>query len=105
LGRLVRREEHLAELKRDAQALMERYSLEARKGLDLYTTEDRHDAYRALGINVIAYPDGTLELTGDAIGELRSDSMRSKPMDLSHAPLSTGARLPFLTITPPFESL
>ena len=104
LGKLVRHEEYLAELEWDAKALMERYSFEAREGLDLYTPEDRHDAYRALGIKVISYPDGTLELTSGALGEIRSDAIRSNPMDLSQAPLSTGASLPLLTVTPPVES-
>jgi site-specific DNA recombinase len=105
LEKLVRHEEHLAELERDVEALMERYSFEAREGLDLYKPEDRHDAYRALGIKVISFPDGTIELTGGAVGEVRSDIIQSMPMDLSQAPLSTGASLPFLTVTPPLESL
>jgi site-specific DNA recombinase len=105
LGKLARHHEHMAELERNADALLERYTFEAREGLDFYTLEDRHDAYRALGIEVISYPDGTVELTGSALGEVRSDSVRPKPMDLSQAPLSTGASLPFLTVTPPLESL
>jgi Recombinase zinc beta ribbon domain len=104
LGKLVRHHEHLAELERGAEALIERYTSEASEGLDLYTPEDRHNAYRALGIKVISYADGTLELTSDALPEVGSDSIRSKPIDLSQAPLSTGASLPFLTVTPPLES-
>jgi hypothetical protein len=105
LGKLAHHHEHMAELERDAEALLERYTFEAREGLDLYTPEDRHHAYRALGIKVISYPDGTVELTSSALGEVRSDPVRSMPMDLSQAPLSTGASLPFLTVTPPLESL
>jgi site-specific DNA recombinase len=105
LGKLARHHEHMAELERNAEALLERYTFEAREGLDLYTLKDRHDAYRALGIEVISYPDGMVVLTGSALGEVRSDPVRSKPMDLSQAPLSTGASLPFLTVTPPLESL
>src|SRR5215208_4407394 len=83
-GKLARHHEHRAELERNAEALLERYTFEAREGFDLYTPEDRHDAYRALGIEVISYPDGTVELTGSALGEVRSDSVRPKPIERSH---------------------
>jgi hypothetical protein len=53
-----------SELESEAEALMERYRFEARKGLDLYTPQDRFDTYKALGLKVIAYPDGTTELIG-----------------------------------------
>ena len=33
---------------------MELYRQQAREGLDLYTPQDRHDAYKTLGIKVIA---------------------------------------------------
>jgi site-specific DNA recombinase len=105
LGKLARHHEHMAELERDAEALMERYTLEASDGLELYTPKDRHDAYRALGIKVISYPDGTVELTSSVLLEVRSDNVRSNPMDLSQSPLSTGASLPLLTVTPPLEIL
>ena len=105
LGKLNRHHEHLAELERGAEALMERYTFEAREGLDLYTPEDKHDAYRRLGIKVICYPDGSVELNSSVPGEVGSDTLRSIPMDLSQSPLSTGASLPFLTVTPPLESL
>lgn len=68
MGKLARHNEHLAELERDADALMESSCFEASEGLDLYTPEDRHDAYRAPGIEVIPYPDGRVELTGSARG-------------------------------------
>lgn len=65
---------------------MGRYSIAAREGLDLYAPEDRHEAYRAMGIKVIAYPDGSLELTGDALGEMRNDSVRSNPIETGQTP-------------------
>ena len=43
---------------------MKRYRFEAREGLDLYTPQDRFDAYKDLGLKVIANPDGTIELIG-----------------------------------------
>jgi hypothetical protein len=84
LGKLARHHEHRAELERNAEALLERYTFEAREGLDLYTPEDRHDAYRALSIEVISYPVGTVELSGSALGEVRSDGIRPKPIEQSH---------------------
>lgn len=60
LDKLMRQQERMAQLERDTEALMERYRFEAREGLDLFTPEDRHDAYRTLGLKVIAHPDGHL---------------------------------------------
>jgi hypothetical protein len=104
LGKLARYHEHLAELERGAEALMERYTFEASEGLDFYTPEDKHDAYRRLGIKVICYPDGSVELNSSVLGGVCSDFARPNPIDLSQAPLSTVASLPFLTVTPPLKS-
>ncbi len=54
--------EQLASLKLKTDALIEAYSRKARLGLDLYTPQDRFDAYKALGAKLIAHPDGTREL-------------------------------------------
>src|SRR5215218_449966 len=62
--------ERLASLKLETEALIEAYSSKALAGLDLYTPQDRFDAYKALGLKVIAHPDGTIELIG---GPLCSD--------------------------------
>ena len=64
------RAERLASLKLETEALIEAYSSKAHAGLDLYTPQDRFDAYKALGLKVIAHPDGTIELIG---GPLCSD--------------------------------
>ncbi len=58
---------------------MERYRFEAREGLDLFTPQDRHDAYKTLGINVIAHPDGSTELTGSVLMDFHSDNIRPTP--------------------------
>jgi chromosome segregation ATPase len=63
--------EHLASLKFKTEALIEAYSRKARLGLDLYTPQDRFDAYKALGAKLIAHPDGTRELI---VGVLRLSS-------------------------------
>jgi hypothetical protein len=54
--------DQLASLKLKSDALVGAYSRKARLGLGLYTPQDRFDAYKALGVNVIAHPDGTREL-------------------------------------------
>ena len=41
--------ERLASFKLKTEALIEAYSRKARLGLDLYTQQDRFDAYKALG--------------------------------------------------------
>jgi hypothetical protein len=104
LGKLARHHERIAEFELAREALVERYTFEAKEGLDLYTPEDRHDAYRRLGIKVISHADGTVELNSSVLGEVCSDFARPNPIDLSQAPLSTGASLPFLTVTPPLKS-
>ena len=62
--------ERLASLKLETEALIEAYSSKAHSGLDLYTPQDRFDAYKVLGLKVTAYPDGNMELTA---GPLCSD--------------------------------
>jgi site-specific DNA recombinase len=104
LDKLMRQQERMAQLERDTQALMERYRFEAHEGLDLYTPQDKHDAYKTLGIKVIAHPDGSTELTGSVLVDDHSDSIRAKPFERSQLPLSTGARRPLFTVTPPVES-
>ena len=69
--------EWFASLKLETEALIEAYSKKARAGLDHYTPQDRHDAYRALGLNITAHPAGTVELTGSALcsnAEIRQTS-------------------------------
>jgi hypothetical protein len=60
LEKLTRHQEHIAELESDVEALVDTYCYQAREVLDLYTPQDRHDAYRKLGLNVIAHPDGSI---------------------------------------------
>ena len=71
--------ERLASFKLKTEALIEAYSHKARLGLDLYTQQDKFDAYKALGVKVIAYPDGTRELI---VGLLHSnlESLSGRPL-------------------------
>ncbi len=89
LEKLTHHQERVAELERDAEALMELYTYQAREGLDLYTPQDRHDAYKAPGIKVIAHPDGSTELTGSVLAnfhsDLHSDNGRAIPSEEYHA--------------------
>jgi hypothetical protein len=85
LEKFARHQERLAELERDAEALMELYRQQAREGLDLYTPQDRHDAYKALSIKVIAHQDGSTELTGNLVADLHSDNVRAMPNEEYHA--------------------
>jgi len=90
LGEIVRHQEHLAELERSLETLAERYRFEAREGLNLYTPQDKHDAYKALGINVLAHPDGSTELVGSVLLGNHSDNVRSMPIGRSHPPCPRG---------------
>jgi hypothetical protein len=72
-------------LEREVEALMELYSYQAREGLDLYTPQDGHDAYKTLGIRVIAHSDGSTELTGGLLAELHSDNKFMIPNEEYHA--------------------
>ena len=67
LEKLTHHQERVAKLECEAEALIEHCRLQALEGLDLFTPEDRHDAYQALGIKVTAHADGAAELTGSAI--------------------------------------
>jgi hypothetical protein len=84
LAKFLHLQERIAQLERETEALMERCRFEAREGLDLYTPQNRHDAYKALGISVIAHPDGSTELTGNVPLDINGDSIGSTPFDNDH---------------------
>ena len=42
----------------------EPYSEQASRGLDYFTPEDRHQAYKKLRLSVLVHPGGDLEVTG-----------------------------------------
>ncbi len=71
LEALSARTERIASLKLEAEALIEAYSEKARTGLDLYMPEDKHAAYKALGVTVLAHQDDPLEI---AIKAIRSNT-------------------------------
>jgi hypothetical protein len=57
----------------------------ANEGLDLYKPQDRHDVYKALGIKVMVYPNGSIEFTGSLLADPRSDNMGAMPNEEYHA--------------------
>jgi len=56
--------ERLANLELEADALLEQYARMTPEGLDRYTPEDRHQAYKALRLRVVVHPDGAIEADG-----------------------------------------
>ena len=64
LAGLEERRARLADLELDKAALLETYSAKASEGLDHFTPEDRHDAYKKLRLSVLVHPGGDLEVTG-----------------------------------------
>ncbi len=64
LDALADRRERLAELEGDKAALLETYSEKASEGLDYFTPEERHQAYKKLRLAILIHPGGDLEVTG-----------------------------------------
>jgi site-specific DNA recombinase len=64
LAALEERRARLVDLERDKATLLEIYSEKVSKGLDHFTPEDRHDAYKKLRLSVLVHPGGDLEVTG-----------------------------------------
>ncbi len=87
LEKLTHHQERVAKLESEADALMEHCRLQAHEGLDLFTPEDRHDAYKALGIKVIAQADGVAELTGSAVVGASSSESHTRRVPLNHRQL------------------
>jgi hypothetical protein len=54
----------LAFLEQDKTTLLETYSEKASRGLEYFTPEDRHQAYKQLCVPILVHPGGDLEVTG-----------------------------------------
>jgi hypothetical protein len=54
----------LMSLELEADALLEHYTRITPEGLDRYTPEDRHQAYKALRLRWFVYSDGRMEAYG-----------------------------------------
>jgi hypothetical protein len=64
LETLRTRIERLGNPELEADALLEQYAGMAPEGLDAFTPEDRHHAYKALKLKVTAHPHGDMEASG-----------------------------------------
>jgi hypothetical protein len=62
------RRRRVVDLERDRATLLETYMEKASKGLDYFTPEDRHQAYKKLRLSVLVRPGGDLEVSG-VLGE------------------------------------
>jgi site-specific DNA recombinase len=68
LTALESRTERLWALERDREALLQNYAKMVPKALGALESEERHLVYNMLRLRVVAFPDGTLEISG-ALGE------------------------------------
>ncbi len=65
---MQRRTEHLAQLERDRDSLLESYADLMPEAIDALGSEERHLAYRIIGLEVHLTPKGSFEISGDVIG-------------------------------------
>jgi hypothetical protein len=65
---LQRRTEHLAKLERDRESLLESYADLMPEENDALGSEERHRAYRIIGLGVYLAPNGSFELSRDVMG-------------------------------------
>lgn len=68
LQTLKHRQQQLAELERDKEAVLRNYARMAPEVLEALTPEERHQFYKMLRLRVTAYSDGSLKVSG-AFGE------------------------------------
>lgn len=67
LHALKRRTEHVAELERDRDSLLDSYAGMVPEALDALTSEERRQVYRMIGLQAHLGVDGAIEITGDVI--------------------------------------
>jgi hypothetical protein len=65
LRALRRRTEHLAQLERDWDSLLESYADLVPEAIDALVPEERRRAYRIIGLEARLAPDGSFEVSGD----------------------------------------
>jgi hypothetical protein len=70
LATLKGRKESIEALERDKDAVLEHYAALAPKVLDHLTPEERYHLYKMLRLEAFVYPDGSLEVDGELIGDL-----------------------------------
>ena len=62
------RKEHVERLEHDRDTLMEHYAGMVSKSLDNLSPEERNQIYKLLHIEVLAYPDKSLKVSGILVG-------------------------------------
>ena len=67
LRTLEARSEHLAQLERDRDSLLETYADLLPEAIDALGSEERHQVYRMIGMEANLAPDGSLEISGDVM--------------------------------------
>ena len=67
LHALQRRTEHLAQLERDRDSLLETYAELVPEAIDALGPEDRRRTYRMIGLEARLAPKGSLEISGDVM--------------------------------------
>lgn len=69
LAALKGRKESIEALERDKDAVLEHYAALAPEALDYLTPEERHHLYKMLRLKVFVYPNGSLDVDGELIGD------------------------------------
>jgi hypothetical protein len=67
LRALERRTEHLAQLERERDSLLENYAGLLPEAIDTLGPEECHRVYRMIGMEVHLAPDGSFEISGDVM--------------------------------------
>ena len=67
LRALQRRTEHLAQLERDRDNLLESYADLVPEAIDALGPEERRRLYKIIGLEVHLAPDGSFEVSGDVM--------------------------------------
>jgi site-specific DNA recombinase len=68
LAAIEERKERLEQMERDRNVLLERYAGVVPESLNALTSEERHQLYKMLRLEVVAYPDKSLEVSGAIVG-------------------------------------
>jgi site-specific DNA recombinase len=98
LADLESRREHIAQMERDRDAVLEHYAKIAPEALDSLAPEERHTFYKMLRLTVVVRPDGTPEVSwagapaGDGVCE--SETLSPSPSWRSSSPLPSSSFSP-----------
>ncbi len=77
LEALKSRQEHLSSLEQDKEALLETYAALTPEALGSLTSEERHRLYKMLRLRVVLRVDGTLEISGTFVEDLKISELEA----------------------------